>query len=522
MARASVHGSGGDRAVHVTSLDVRRPERLLDVVAAVFGRLLRRCGVAASPAETIEVRRVLGLIGSRDREALRACLRAVCAKYPHEQAGFERAFDALFGAVDMASRDHGHEQPRALFADSLPTALDIDDDPSLARYAEYNERAAEVGDHFDTPEAEKGFNPHKDDDDVSMTSSDAALSVDTGADSGRRGVTYTVDVDRAGTTTVGDLSADPGVAVAGSLSWDDPASILAWLDAYDPHRTYGAGASDEALTEAQLNRLVEAVEAFVASLAGATLPARGDVEAPGPNDPAGSERAGIELACHEVLRRMRGPARPRPRERTRGRLDMRRTARAGMRTDGVPFHLVVRAPRPDRVRLLVLADVSLSVRPITAFTLRLAQAMHGRAHRCRVVAFVDRPVDVTQQLLATDGDGALAAVLAHPGLDLEASSDYGKVLDRLLVEHADSIDSRTSVLVVGDGRCNGLPARVDRLEDLRRRVHRLAWITPEPERYWAQATCAMPEYAQVCDRVVVACDGDQLLSRAAELGHALR
>ncbi|MEE2031838.1 MadC family VWA domain-containing protein [Rhodococcus chondri] len=506
----------------VTAPDLRRPGRILDVVAAVFGRLLRRCGVAASPAETIEVRRVLGLLGARDRDVLRACLRAVCAKYPHEQAGFDRAFEALFGAVDAVSGDPECRQPRALFADALPTALDLDDDPGLARYAEYNERAAEVGDHFDTPEAEKGFNPHKDDDDVSMTSADAALSVDTGADSGRRGMTYTVDVDRAGTATVGELSAVAGAAVAGSLSWDDPASILAWLDAYDPRRAYGADAPEEALTEAQLNRLVEAVEAFVASPAGAAFPDRDELEVPDPRDPAGADRAGIELACHEVLRRMRGPVRPRPRERTRGRLDMRRTARAGMRTDGVPFHLVVRAPRPDRVRLLVLADVSLSVRPITAFTLRLAQAMHGRAHRCRVVAFVDRPVDVTQQLLAADGDGALAAVLAHPGLDLEASSDYGKVLDELLVEHAGSVDSRTSVLVVGDGRCNGLPSRVDRLEELRRRVHRLAWVTPEPERYWAQATCAMPEYSQVCDRVVVAHDGAQLLSRAAELGHALR
>lgn len=51
---------------------------------------------------------------------------------------------------------------------------------------------------------------------------------------------------------------------------------------------------------------------------------------------------------------------------------MRRTVRSSLRTDGIPFHLVVKAPRPDRVRLLLIADVSLSVRPITAFTLRLA------------------------------------------------------------------------------------------------------------------------------------------------------
>ena len=460
------------------------------------------------------------MVGASDRETLRACLRAVCAKYTHEQAGFDRAFDALFRPA--AGKAHGERMgSRAEVADGLPTALGIDEDQEVGRYAEYNERAAEVGDYFDTPEAEKGFNPHKDDDDVSMTSSDAELSVDTGSETGRRGVSYTVDVDRAASAVVGDLSTSVAAAVIGSLSWDDPTSILAWLDAYDPSKAYADVSDDGPLTQAQLNRLVEAVEAFVQALSAAAL-AETAPDAPDSESAAGATHNDIELACHEVLRRMRGPSRPRPRERSRGHLDMRRTVRSSLRTDGIPFHLVVKAPRPDRVRLLLIADVSLSVRPITAFTLRLAQAMHRRADRCEVLAFVDRPVDVTDTLLASSGDGALAAVLAHPGLDLEASSDYGRVLTELLDEHGNTLNSRTSVIIVGDGRCNGLPPQADKLEELRRKVHRLAWITPEPQRYWNQASCAMPEYSEICDEVVVARDAAQLMAKAAELGHALR
>lgn len=200
---------------------------------------------------------------------------------------------------------------------------------------------------------------------------------------------------------------------------------------------------------------------------------------------------------------------------------MRRTVRASMRTGGVPFRLMTKTPLPDRIRLLVIADVSLSVRPVTAFTLRLAQAMHRRAHRCRVMAFVDRPVDVTDILLRAGGDDALAAVLADGRLDLQASSDYGQVFDEMLAGQADALDARTAVLIVGDGRSGGLAPGVDQLRALRRRVHRLAWVTPEPQRYWRQATCAMPDYAQVCDQVVVANDADQLVAKAAELAHAL-
>ncbi|NIL81153.1 MadC family VWA domain-containing protein [Rhodococcoides kroppenstedtii] len=495
------------------------PAVVLDVVAAGFGRVLRRHGVAASPAEVIEVRRVLGLLGARDLGALRWALRATCAKYSHERAAFDRAFDAMFApAVTLVDAD-ARPPSGAVTADGLPTSLEVaGDHADVGRYADYNERAADVGDFFDTPEKEKGFNPHKDDDDLSLTGADSEVSVDTDAESGRRGVTYTVEVDRGDSATVGELASSDAVVAHGVLRWDDPAGILGWLNAYDPSTVYGDTALGEELTRAQLDRLAAAVEAFVDAVAQQDVDAPSSAGEPG----ASTDRADVAAASREVVRRMRGAPRPRPREHGAGRLDLRRTVRAGMRTDGVPFRLISRTPVPEQVRLLVLADVSLSVRPITAFALRLAQSLRHRVSRCTVLAFVDRPVDVTDVLASSTGDDALAAVLAAPELDLEASSDYGRVFADVLAHHGSAVTSRTSVVIVGDGRCNGLPSGVRDLETIARRTHRLAWITPEAERYWSQATCSMEEYAEVCDGVVVACDARRLVERAADLGSALR
>nr|WP_248492349.1 VWA domain-containing protein [Tsukamurella sp. PLM1] len=489
---------------------------VLDVVSAAFGLRLRAHGVATSPAEVIEVRRVLGLLGARDRGRLAAALRATCVKYQHENPGFDAAFAELFDPQADAEEDAaGREPSRAGLTGSFPDALELADDAELAPYADYNERAAEVGELFDTPEAEKGFNPHKDDDDFSVTAADEELSVNGSDDGGRRGVSYTLDVDRAGTTEVGGLADGATVAAAGTLHWEDPEAILAWLDAYDPDRLY-ADRGGEELTRQQAERLAAALADFVGALAEAGAPAPG-----APGSAESRSHAELELAVHEVLRRMRGAPRERVRYRGHGRLDMRATARAALRTDGVPFRLATRVPRPDRLRVLILADVSLSVRPVTAFALRLAQAIRRRTHRCEVFAFVDRPVDVTDALLAGHGDDALARVLADPEIDLEASSDYGRVFSELLAAPT-SLGRRTSVLIVGDGRSGGRPDGADDLAELRRRVHRLAWVTPEPERYWAQATCAMPSYREHCDGVVIARDAEALIDRARDLGNALR
>ncbi len=490
---------------------------LLDVVAAAFGARLRAHGVGASPAEVIEVRRVLALYGARDKERLAAGLRATCVKYAHEDAGFDAAFAELFAAAAPAGTEPDRVPAAAGLAGGLPDDLSLDPDAELGRYADYNERAAEVGDLLlETPEAEKGFNPHKDDDDFSVSApSDGELAV-SGEDSGKRGVSYTLDVARAGTAEVGALSDGAAMAASGTLRWDDPAAILAWLDRYDPSRVYADGGADQELTQETADRLAAALSAFVEALAAA------DTSPPGPPGEVESRpRAELELAVHEVLRRMRGAPRERVRYHGHGRLDLRATSRTALRTDGVPFRLATRVPRPDRLRLLILADVSLSVRPVTAFVLRLAQAIRRRTARCEVYGFVDRPVEVTDALLPGSGDDALARVLAAPEIDLEASSDYERVFSELLASPA-ALTRRTSVLIVGDGRSGGLPDGAEYLEELRRRVHRLAWITPEPERYWAQATCAMPAYREHCDAVVTARDADQLIERAAELGNALR
>jgi len=173
------------------------------------------------------------------------------------------------------------------------------------------------------------------------------------------------------------------------------------------------------------------------------------------------------------------------------------------------------------VRMLIVADVSLSVRPVAGFILRLAQTLHRMGRHCEVVAFVDQPVLVTSALRAAHTDDALAAVLAADGLDLAATSDYGSMWSTMLERFGDLLTARTSVLVVGDARSNGFDPRIDLVAEVSRRVHRLAWVTPEPSRYWTQAGCAMADYADHCSTVVSARDGAEMLSRADELGAAL-
>ena len=87
-----------------------------------------------------------------------------------------------------------------------------------------------------------------------------------------------------------------------------------------------------------------------------------------------AERRQLEETLRRLAKTMPGALTHRRAVAGRGRVDPGRTMRTNMRFDGIPFRPVTVARREDKPRLVVLADVSLSVRHTARFTLYL---VHG-------------------------------------------------------------------------------------------------------------------------------------------------
>lgn len=498
---------------------------VLDGLAVAFGHTLRAHGLPASPAEVIEIRRVMDIVGAADLDRLRTGLRCASVKYSHEQPMFERAFATYFGLGRPEETAADRPKVRTVVND-LPDDVAWDEDfTGAGRMIGADEHTEEIGDlMIDDPDAAErtGESSHREDDDFSVSSGTEELQVATESDNVSSGATYTIDVDHAAAADVGELVASTARVQGGALSLADAASLLRALGAGDGRTAYeqdgpcdqvaGLGAERREALEEALARFVDALSERIETVAA---------------DPAGTavehrDQADLDRACHRLVQRMRGAPRRVPRLADTGRLDMRATMRAAIATDGIPVDLWRRRTVPGPVRLLVIVDVSLSVRPVAGFILRLAQTLHRFGDRCEVMAFVDDPVLVTPALRAADTDHALAAVLAADGLDLAATSDYGRTWAAVLDRFGDLLSRRTSVLVVGDGRSNAFDPRVDLFAEIARRAYRVAWLTPEPSRYWNQTGCALGDYAEHCAGVVSARDGEEILTRCDELGAALR
>ncbi|MHB8079657.1 MAG: VWA domain-containing protein, partial [Candidatus Krumholzibacteriia bacterium] len=261
------------------------------------------------------------------------------------------------------------------------------------------------------------------------------------------------------------------------------------------------------------------VPAVVAAAAAAA--ARGDVARKPFGEawsPAESRRLAEELV--RLLARLRlRPARRRRRAR-RGALWVQRVVRANVGHDGVPLRLVRRAPSRREPRLLLLVDVSHSVRRAAAAFMTVVAGLARAFRAVRVICFVDQPVELTPILPRLARLGGSAAALADvargvPELNDLALSDYGRVLDRLARETAPRLRSNTLVLVLGDARTNRLDPQAWALEALRARARRVVWLVPERIEQWDTGDSALAAYAPHCDLLVEAAD-------LAGLAHGLR
>jgi uncharacterized protein with von Willebrand factor type A (vWA) domain len=196
---------------------------------------------------------------------------------------------------------------------------------------------------------------------------------------------------------------------------------------------------------------------------------------------------------HRIAARLRTRAALRNRRHRVGKLDAKATVRHAQRYGGVPIQLKWRRKRL-KPKLAIICDISTSMRPHATFMLTLMYELQDVVSYTRSFAFIDDMHDITQDFKGQRPQEAISAVLQRipPGY---YSTDLGQSLVTFCRDYLDSVDHRTTVIVLGDGRNNYNDPRVDCIETIKRRARRVLWFTPEDQRLWGSGDSDMHQYA---------------------------
>ncbi|RYY29228.1 MAG: VWA domain-containing protein [Chitinophagaceae bacterium] len=190
--------------------------------------------------------------------------------------------------------------------------------------------------------------------------------------------------------------------------------------------------------------------------------------------------------------------------------DLRRTIRKSLRYGGEFASIAFRQPKRDRMRLVLLCDVSKSMDLYSAFLVRFMYAFQQVNRKIETFAFstsIERITDllkqdefsrVLQSLGASNGGGndgpvstSVGKANSRSGSGSERiSSDesnsiwsggtkIGKCLETFVKDYASFVNKRTVVIIVSDGLDTGdIPELENSMEQIHHRAKRVIWLNP--------------------------------------------
>jgi uncharacterized protein with von Willebrand factor type A (vWA) domain len=213
------------------------------------------------------------------------------------------------------------------------------------------------------------------------------------------------------------------------------------------------------------------------------------------------EVAQMKNVVAKLARRIKDALALRQRQEQRGRIDTRRTTRKSLSYDGVPMEIFLKRRHREKPKLVTICDVSDSVRNASRFMLQLVWSLQECFSRVRSYVFVSEIAEVTQAFATYPVERAIEWALKGAPFDYHCRSDFGYAFSRFANSELESLDRKTTILLLGDARNNYNDPQAWALRLIRERVKGIIWLNPEGQWGWGIGDSVMPLYAPACDIV---------------------
>jgi uncharacterized protein with von Willebrand factor type A (vWA) domain len=197
-----------------------------------------------------------------------------------------------------------------------------------------------------------------------------------------------------------------------------------------------------------------------------------------------------------------------------GTLDPKSTIRANLKYHGVPME-IKHKDKIKKPKIVVICDVSTSMRFCSELMLSFLFALQGQVRKTYAFAFIDHLESISEDFNGANADEAIQSVLWRMPSG-HYNTDLGWSLNDFQNEYMDTLNSGTTLLIVGDGRNNYYDPRLDIFSTMARRASRTIWLNPEPPTLW-HGDSDMPKYAPLCNNVLKVSNLRELANAVDEL-----
>jgi uncharacterized protein with von Willebrand factor type A (vWA) domain len=223
----------------------------------------------------------------------------------------------------------------------------------------------------------------------------------------------------------------------------------------------------------------------------------------------------MKEVVERLARRFRTLLSARQHRAVRGRFDVKNTLRKNLQHGGVPFRVELRRRRREKPEVMVLCDISDSVLNASRFMLQFVYSIQDLCAKVRSFVFVSEIGEVTRLFSDHPVDRAVDLAFRGEVINVFVHSNFGRSFKLFYDRYLPDVTSRTTVLILGDGRNNYNPANEWVLREVQQKAKRLVWLNPESRLTWGLGDSEMPRYLPYCD-VAEECRNIAQLSRVID------
>ena len=162
----------------------------------------------------------------------------------------------------------------------------------------------------------------------------------------------------------------------------------------------------------------------------------------------------MKEAVAKLAQRLKNVVSIRRRRGKSGKFDLKDTLRKNLQYGGVPFKIQFDRRVRDKPQVIVLCDVSDSVRNVSRFMLQFVYSLQDLYSRVRSFIFVSELGEVTQLFEEQQINDAIEQALSGRIINVFAHSDFGRAFRTFHRDYVAAVNNRTTVIVLGDARNN--------------------------------------------------------------------
>jgi uncharacterized protein len=204
-------------------------------------------------------------------------------------------------------------------------------------------------------------------------------------------------------------------------------------------------------------------------------------------------------AVTRLAQRLKNRLSVRRKKAVRGRFNVKHTLRKNLQYGGVPFHIELDRRKKTKPQVIVLCDISDSVLNASRFMLQFVYSVQDLYNKVRSFVFVSDIGEVTKIFEEHEIHHAVETALKGDVIDVFSHSNFGRAFELFYKNYFSAVNSKTTVLIIGDGRNNYNRPNDWVLRELQQKAKQLIWLNPESRMTWGVGDSEMPRYVPYCD-----------------------